>query len=84
MDFDLLLQRFFVVVFARRRRLLLILHNVVRKGRAGAAEEFASASFDVLTPVRVWNVLGSRDVIHQLCLQVSEVLALLLIQRVAN
>lgn len=81
--FDQLLQGLLVVVFARRGLFLLECHDLIGEGRARTAEELPSAALDVVAPIRVLHVLGARDVIDQLGLQVCEVLALLLVQWVA-
>ena len=62
---ELLLQLLFVVIFARRGLLLLILHDLIGESVAGAAKELASTATDIVSPVRMLNVFGARDVIEQ-------------------
>ena len=59
----LLLQLLFVVILAWRWLLLLKLHDLIGKGRAGAAQELASATTDIVAPVRMLHVFGAWDVI---------------------
>ena len=51
---------------------------------AGAAEELASATADIVAPIRVLHVLGAGDVIEQFRFQIGEVLQLLVVRMAAD
>ena len=81
---DELFELLFVVIFARSRFILLLYHYFLSKGRTRLAEEFTLATLDIIFPFWLLEVLRSWWEVHQLRLQVSEILPLLPVGRVTD
>ena len=78
------LKLFLVVKLAWRRSLLLIIHNLLSKGLARLHQELTLAALDIIFPLWLLEVLGPGYVIHDLCLEVSEILPFLSVARMAD
>ena len=83
-DLLTLFELFLVVVLARGWGLLFVIHHRICERLTGIGEELASSALDVFTPVRMLDVLGPRDILDILCMQICKVLPLFSVSGVAD
>ena len=83
--FRMLLEHGLVVILAWSRLLLFILHDAFRESASIALKKLASLALDILSPVRLLDVLGgSRHITQPFRLEVCEIFPLDLVHVVAN
>ena len=74
-----LLELLLVVEGVRRRLRLLKLHDVVGESLALRLQELASSALDILAPVWLLHVLGSRYEVEFVCHNLDKALMLLVV-----